>query len=257
MNRLSSQPVAAGINAESYRAVLALGRHMGYAFVGFGEAKQFERFVILRHDVDVDLGYAGQMAAIETDMGARSTYFIMLHNPLYNPWSGSGRRLLGQLVAGGHAIGLHFEPRFHQPVPLSGIEQIVERVEEEAALLATLVGAPVDLVSFHQPVPQLLNVRLPSSRCRSTYEPEFTESIRYIADSGGRWRQESIQQLLSAGTTHRIQFLSHPVLWLAGNQSTLQERLAAAVAARQARVPEELADAVNDPERGMVLFEHE
>jgi len=39
---------------------------------------------LLRHDVDVDVGAALEMAKVEKSLGVSSTYFLMLRPPVYN-----------------------------------------------------------------------------------------------------------------------------------------------------------------------------
>ncbi|MFA6111796.1 MAG: hypothetical protein WDA75_23790 [Candidatus Latescibacterota bacterium] len=252
---LSRQQVAPDLNEAAFREVLATAREGGYRFARFNEVDRDGRLLLLRHDVDVDLYYADRLSAVEQECGAVSTYFVMLHNPLYNPWSREGHAVLREIVTRGQAVGLHFDPRFYGPDEALPLPVLIPLIESELEILSAIAGVPVDLVSFHQPLPRLLNAPLPSARFRSTYAPEFTAGMRYIADSAGRWREESILELLRRGTTDRIQFLSHPVLWLSSGGATLQERLEVAVGRRQQAVRAELAAAVNDPSRQMVLYE--
>ena len=51
----------------------------------YDELRKSKKFLILRHDVDFSLDYALQMAQKEAQNKIRSTYFILLHSPFYNP----------------------------------------------------------------------------------------------------------------------------------------------------------------------------
>lgn len=46
-----------------------------------------EKFIILRHDIDVSLEYASRIAELEAKHDLRSTYFILFHGSYYNALS--------------------------------------------------------------------------------------------------------------------------------------------------------------------------
>jgi hypothetical protein len=64
-----------------------------------------EKFIILRHDVDLSLSYALKLAKLEADHGLRVIYFVLLHTDLYNAMSESGTKALRQVSDMRHKIG--------------------------------------------------------------------------------------------------------------------------------------------------------
>ena len=61
-----------------------------------------EAWVMLRHDVDMSLGPAVEMARREAAHGISTDYYILTTSPFYNPLSGEGRRAIQDIVAVGH-----------------------------------------------------------------------------------------------------------------------------------------------------------
>ena len=59
----------------------------GYTARHFDDAEVGERHVILRHDLDMSIDAALPIAEIERDMGMSATYFVMVRNEFYNPFS--------------------------------------------------------------------------------------------------------------------------------------------------------------------------
>ena len=86
--------------------------------------------IFLRHDVDLSLAAAVQMAELEAARGVSATYFLMTRSVFYNLASREGERALARLRELGHRVGLHavhphvdFDERFdpvlawHNPDP--------------------------------------------------------------------------------------------------------------------------------------------
>ena len=165
--------------------------------------------VSLRHDVDLSLDAALEMARIEADLGVTSTYFVMLSSPLYNPLSPSGREAIHRIEGLGHDVGLHFSthtfPELERRPPLGAVEA---RVDEERETLSGLVDSLSPAVSFHIPPDWLLGATF--SGVQSTYAPEYFEDPTYVADSSQRWRGEP-PRLAADGEA--VQVLTHPGLW--------------------------------------------
>jgi hypothetical protein len=242
------------IRLSRYRSHLELARTEGFEFVGFDGVSKSDRFIILRHDVDLDLDCARTMAHLETEIGAASTFFIMLHNDLYNPFGARSRGVIRELVELGHTVGLHFDPTFWA---VDAQEEIAERIRLELDLLSEICGRRVFFVSFHQPLPFFLEDDFGSSSFESVYNERFTAKggIRYIADSMGTWREESIDELIRSGRSPKIHFLAHPALWVHEEGELLNERLRGVAERRRRRVDDEIALAVNDPRRELILYD--
>jgi hypothetical protein len=64
-----------------------------------------EKFIILKHDVDLSLSYALKLTKLEADHGLRVIYFVLLHTDLYNAMSESGTKALRQVSDMRHKRG--------------------------------------------------------------------------------------------------------------------------------------------------------
>jgi len=63
---------------EAYQELLTLLKENGYIYRNYHNYDQTDRSVILRHDIDMDIDRAVRMAQIEAEMGAASTYFVLV-----------------------------------------------------------------------------------------------------------------------------------------------------------------------------------
>lgn len=97
----------------SYKQMLHALATAGYTFSRFPQAPTnmawATPFVLLRHDVDLDLEAALAMAHIEAEMGIASTYFVMVRTQFYNVFSQAGSHYVRTILDLGHDIGLHFD----------------------------------------------------------------------------------------------------------------------------------------------------
>jgi len=252
MNDPNTRAIGKNIDLDSLEAFFQEAKQYRYAFIGYEEAKDSPRFVIMRHDVDVDLHYARELALIESRHGVKSTYFLMLRNPLYNLLSPGALKCLRSILDHGHHVGVHFDVSAYRELDWPGL---LKAIRDELFLLKHLAGASQvsRCVTFHKPNRHILNAEISTDEFFSGYNRSFFRDIRYIADSGGNWREESILELIR-GTQHpKIQFTSHPLWWIAPGR-TQSEKLAALLEHRAAYAEEDLACTVNDPSRDFLLY---
>lgn len=90
-----------------YRELLRIALGQGYAVLSLEEwlenpavARDRPR-MLLRHDVDQHPASALRMAAIEREVGVRSTWYFR--------WRTANLRVIEAIAAEGHAVGLHYE----------------------------------------------------------------------------------------------------------------------------------------------------
>jgi hypothetical protein len=71
-----------------YRHFLEHIRSQGYGLTTFddlpGAQARQTKCCFMRHDIDVSLDFALEMARLEHSMGVRTTYFVMFRSPIYN-----------------------------------------------------------------------------------------------------------------------------------------------------------------------------
>ncbi|MFZ4541505.1 MAG: hypothetical protein ACOYNL_06805 [Rickettsiales bacterium] len=174
-----------------------------------------EKAVLIRHDVDMSLDYAHAMGQLEIEHCITSTYFVMLRSPLYNLWSRHNARRLREIVAMGHAIGLHFDAAFTQ-----GSERTIEEwIRFEVATLASLADAPVVAFSLHQPTQVVLDQKIQLPGLINTYHPQHLAGFTYLSDSNRDWRGKDPLSLIKGGEPN-IQLLVHPLWWMNQNPTT-------------------------------------
>jgi hypothetical protein len=203
--------------------IVTQARGLGFAFVQFTDNHSPEhRVLLLRHDVDLDMMKAVTMARIEAEIGVQSTYFLRVAAPFYNVFDRSARKAAREIVALGHGIGLHFDTQAYPESHVDGWESIIA---SEARVLAECVERPVRCVSFHRPTPDLLNVDL--NGIISAYAPRYFSVMKYLSDSGMRWREGCICTHLSANTHASYQILIHPCWWSHEPSGGVEETLLA------------------------------
>jgi hypothetical protein len=188
----------------------------GYQFGTFSEYGRNPRpnfpVVLLRHDIDMDLGYATQLAKVEETLGVTATYFIMLSSEFYNPFTSQGRTLISQILDAGHQIGLHFDAAAYPQMETAS--ELGSLVEHEAETLGRCTGRLVEAVSFHRPNQFILSGAPGiSGRLRHTYEACFSSDIWYCSDSRGNWNSGNPLNSQAFQARQAMHLLLHPIWW--------------------------------------------
>ncbi len=147
---------------EHYRELLDAATGGGYRFASFDrEPRPGDLF--LRHDVDLSLDAALQMAELEAHAEAPATYFLMTQSVFYNLASPEGVRAINRLRELGHRIGLH----------------------------AVWPGAESDdrfdpVLAWHNPEPDYMSQ--PLDEFVNVMQPPFFDPDHYRSDSNQSWR---------------------------------------------------------------------
>jgi hypothetical protein len=203
--------VSCAFDLEHYRELLAAAGEGGYRFAFFDRAPE-PGDLLLRHDVDLSLDAALQLAELEAESGAAATYFLMTRSEFYNLASPSGERALARLRELGHRVGLHaLWPRV----------ALDERFD------------PV--VAWHNPDPEYM--REPVDGAVNAMEAPWADVYR--SDSNQHWRQGCPHEELAAGAFERLQLLTHPEIWVYEG-STMRETMLSLLAAERERRLEQL-----------------
>ena len=188
----------------------------GYRYATF-TAEPAAGDLLLRHDVDLSLEAALQLARLEHERGARATYFLMTESVFYNLDSEQGRETLGELRSLGHAVGLH---------------AVYPRASRDERFDAVVAWHNPDPEYVHEPVSAFVNVMQP---------PWFTKG-KYRSDSNQHWREGCPHDELRAGAFEWLQLLVHPEIWVYDG-ATMRETMEAMLAAKQSELLDQL---VND-----------
>ena len=197
-----------------YRELLEAARAGGYRFAFFDRDPR-PGDLLLRHDVDLSLEAAVQLAELEAEAGAAATYFVMTQSVFYNLASAAGERALARLRELGHRVGLH------AVYPQAELDERFDRV-----------------VAWHNPRPEFMSASVDGMA--NAMEPRFFVSGRYRSDSNQRWREGCPHEALARGEFEWLQLLTHPEIWVYPG-ATMRETMLAMLDAERERRLEQLA----------------
>jgi hypothetical protein len=202
---------------DTYRKLLKVLKK-DYDFTSFSKIKfsnePIERKVLLRHDIDLDLDKALELAKIENSLGITSTYFLFLRNPFYNIFSKHSDTVINKFVTLNHNIGLHFDCAKYI---YKTISQLSYQVSREIDFVQDFFGVKLDAVSFHRPVSLSFYSKLEISSCAHAYEPIFVNKFKYLSDSRGIWRYGYPLDSIDYKERKNLHLLIHPVWWNSKN----------------------------------------
>jgi hypothetical protein len=180
--------VSCDFDLRHYRELLDAAEAGGYRWATF-ESEPQPGDVLLRHDFDLSLEAALELARLEQAAGARSTYFLMKESVFYNLDSEPGRETLCELRSLGHAVGLH---------------GVYPRASRDDRFDPVLAWHNPDPEYVHEPVSGFVNVM---------QAPWFTKG-KYRSDSNQHWREGCPHEELRAGSFEWLQLLTHPEIWV-------------------------------------------
>ena len=197
-----------------YKDALEFACNNSYKCVNFEQAysHDYEKSLLIRHDIDMSLDQAIEIAKVENEVGIFSCFFVRVHAKFYNALSVDSRRKLNLIEEMGHRIGLHFEEDFYVN------NDIFESISLEKSILDSFLKNKIDAIAPHEPSrtgrmvfdsQQLLNIGIKYQ----AYDDALLTKFRYISDSSCRWRDGSFDEHLRERGTTNIYLLTHPVWW--------------------------------------------
>jgi hypothetical protein len=204
-----------GFDLGHYRELLEAAKTGGYRFAGFDEDPT-PGALFLRHDVDLSLDAALQMAELEAELGARATYFLMLESVFYNLASKEGAAAIERLRGLGHGVGLH------AVYPNARLDERFDPV-----------------VAWHNPDPEYMTA--PVHGAVNVMETRHFDPEAYRSDSNQRWRHGCPHEQLAARDFPWLQLLVHPEIWVYEG-GTMAETMRSMLDAERARRLELLAE---------------
>ena len=210
---------ACAFDLDHYRELLAAAHAGGYRFADFSLTPE-SGDLILRHDVDLSLEAAVELAELEGDAGVRATYFLMTESVFYNLASPAGAATIATLRSLGHGVGLH---------------AVYPRVELDERF------DPV--VAWHNPDPEYMSAPIPGAV--NAMEPRFFSPRHYRSDSNQYWRSGCPHEELAAGTFDWLQLLTHPEIWVYPGGTMRETMLAMLDAKRDAGLEQLAADRID------------
>jgi hypothetical protein len=211
--------VTCSFDLAHYRELLEAAQAGGYRFVPFDRDPQ-PGDLFLRHDVDLSLEAALELARLEAELGVRATYFLMTRSVFYNLGSDAGQQALAELRALGHAVG------HHAVYPHVDLDDRFDRV-----------------VAWHNPDPEF--VSQPIDGAVNVMEPPWFDRERYRSDSNQHWRHGCPHEQLARGEFDWLQLLVHPEIWVYPGGTMRETMLAMLDAERALRLEQLAADRID------------
>lgn len=227
---------------KAYRELISLLREYNYTICDYHNYTQTDRSVILRHDIDLEIEKAVKMAEIEEQMGVSSTYYVLVSSNFFNIFSKRNQDQLKRICDMGHAVGLHFDEVKYDAEETD----LVQVMEEEAALLEKCLGHEVKSLSMHRPSKATLEAdyKVAGGRIVNSYGMEFFHRHKYVSDSRRNWREDVID-IIKSGEYDRLHVLTHP-FWYDEEEVGASEALKRFCTGSAVRCYDDLYDNVRD-----------
>ncbi len=189
----------------SYRELIAAIKALGYPIGAFYDFPTSGPGVILRHDIDFSLEKALEMATLDADLRVRSSFFVLLTAPYYNPLSAFGQRVLKEISLMGHEIGLHCDLSCYKKFGSEERRQLIA----QAKTLETHLDVRISAVAQHKPGLAPMNIELDGFV--NAYSAPYFHQIGYLSDSRMMFREPNLLSFLRRHS--RCQILLHPIWW--------------------------------------------
>jgi hypothetical protein len=162
--------------------------------------------IILRHDVDLHVKPAYDLAKLEMECGVESSFFFLTNSHCYNPMSNHNRALIKQISDWGFDVGLHFDPTIYGDISR---EQMNEYVDFESKMLSIITGKKVQTISLHNP--SVHNQYPIFDGYINAYSDKIFSDKNYISDSRMAFRGKDILTFFDADIDMPYQLLLHPL----------------------------------------------
>jgi len=205
---------------KAYKDMLDLIKEKGYTFCNYTNYEQFEKTVILRHDIDFSLEKTIEFARLEYNKGIKSTYFVLLSTDFYNIFSKKSYRILKEIKDMGHDIGLHFDEKRYEICDLKALEFWVNK---EISYLESVLDCSVSIVSMHRPSKWILENDIKFEKIINTYSKTFLGEFKYLSDSRMYWREDVIR-IIESEQYDKLHILTHP-FWYSLKKNNMKEKL--------------------------------
>ena len=201
---------------DKYKEILLDFKLNKYNFVSFLNADKLEneKYVYLRHDVDMNLKKSLDLARIEHELGVTSTWYVMPNNKLYNLMDKESIEIINELSQMGHTVGLHIDA--------SGYDT-KEELEKDIIDMYEFYSKYMPIsktISFHVPNEKILDSDIKIDGFINAYEDRFYNGLTYVSDSNRRPFLEQERYFDGFINKKNFQLLIHPMWW---NESDLKK----------------------------------
>lgn len=204
---------------KSYKSLVNLLESNNYKFCSFTNENQYDKddkLVILRHDIDLSIQKAVELAQLEYDLGVKSTYFILVSTDFYNIFSKSSLYKLKKILSLNHELGLHFD---ESKYICKNNQDIKNYVNKEIKVLEMCLDSKINTVSMHRPSKFVLNNDIKFDNIINCYSNKYFNEYKYLSDARMNWR-ENVEDIISSNLYKKIQIVTHGI-WYWQEQNSI------------------------------------
>ena len=200
------------LSLSNYKYILSFLK--GYQSVFYHENitnNQKKKTVLLRHDIDLSIPSALEIALIEQNFSFKSTFFINIHSDFYNVFEKKSILALRKIIDLDHAIGIHFDSKFWD---IKKETELENRLLLEKTIIKDFLGVEPKAFSFHNPTKEILLYDSDTyAGLKNAYSNDLKKTYKYCSDSNGYWRHENMFDIVSEGNYKHLHLLTHPGWW--------------------------------------------
>ncbi|MDG1986870.1 MAG: hypothetical protein P8J18_02725 [Halieaceae bacterium] len=202
-----------GFTESAYKKILKKAS-VQYRFVPYGELCS-ERHVIWRHDIDFSPQRALALAKLEAAENLCCEYHVLVRGRYYNPLEPEISKILREISNVGHKIGLHFDLDIFAHDEQVSRNRFEASIGLEKTILEDITGAEVASLSFHNLTlhNNLYTTEMQICDMFNANFPNFHSQYKYISDSNGLWRNQTLVDVLDETPVEKLHVLTHPEWW--------------------------------------------
>lgn len=201
---------------DHFKECIEHAKSLGFSFYSmfeYLEEKPNDKFIVMRHDVDLSMKHALSLAELENSLGICSTYFIRVDG-IFDPFSGMNFENLKKIKALGHEIGLHYEYDKYSVFEFK--EYVRQNVKQFESVGIKVYGAALhkakklgreDTKKLNLVEEFLDEVGLEYD----AYSNVFMKDMKFISDSKFRWREGCMCNHFE--NFSKLCILTHPIWW--------------------------------------------
>lgn len=162
-------------------------------------------WLILRHDVELNLERALELAKIDYRNKIGSTFFFLFSSE-YNIFLEKNHKIIKEIIACKRDIGIHYD----QSVYEKENKHYSTILRNKIKLFENIYDLKISAISPHMPMRNKKKL-IKYKNIFNAYESAFFKKIKYISDSNQKWRIDDINTELNRNSY--IQLLLHENTW--------------------------------------------
>lgn len=232
---------------QSYKELINLLEHNNYKFCNFtneNEYNESDKLVILRHDIDLSLQKAVELAQLEYDLGIKSTYFVLVSTDFYNIFSKNSLYKLNKILSLNHELGLHFDESKYD---CKNEQDIKNYINKEIKILEMCLNNKVSLVSMHRPSKFILNSDIKFNHIVNCYSKKYFNEYKYLSDARMNWR-ENIEDIVCSNLYKKIQIVTHGI-WYYQEEKSINDVVKIYIKNKQKKLIDSLSKNIRNFEK--------